>query len=121
MKATFTVDIEFDERQTDVEAIASALDRLMATALSTPGIMDEYGDPRIGEFFVAPEPGSRPERWAFYNPDQQTMLTTQTFPSYAEAIDAVPPMPDVLIVKFVVPTTGDDVGDEDNLEDEELP
>jgi hypothetical protein len=121
MKAAFTVEVEFDQRITDAESIASALDRLMETALSTPGIMEDYAEPRIGEFFVAPEPSSQFERWAFYNPDQQTMLTTQTCPSYAEAVDAVPPTPDVLIVKFVVPTIGEDVEDEDDLEDEELP
>ena len=40
--------------------IASAADRLMETALSTPGIMEEYGDPRFGEFFVAPADKTRP-------------------------------------------------------------
>ena len=38
---------------TDPEALASAADRLLETVLSTPGIVEEYGDPRFGEFFVA--------------------------------------------------------------------
>jgi len=38
------------------------MDRLLETALSTPGIMEEYGEPRIGEFFVAAADGSRPQR-----------------------------------------------------------
>jgi hypothetical protein len=55
------VDVEFDDSVTDPEALASAADRLMETALSTPGIMEEYGDPRFGEFFVAKADGNRPK------------------------------------------------------------
>lgn len=32
------------------------MDRLLETALSTPGILEDYGEPTIGEFFVAAEP-----------------------------------------------------------------
>ena len=52
---TLTVDIEYDPRKTDPEGLASAMDRLMETVLSTPGIMEEYGDPTVREFFVARE------------------------------------------------------------------
>lgn len=51
-KTTLTVEVEYNDRVTDPEAIASAADRLMETVLSTPGIMEEYGDPRFGEFLV---------------------------------------------------------------------
>ena len=61
MKTTLTVDINYDPDITDPEALASAADRLMETALSTPGIMEEYGNPRFGEFFVAKADGSRPK------------------------------------------------------------
>lgn len=61
MKTTLTVDVEYDDQVTDPEALASAADRLMETVLSTPGIMEEYGDPRFGEFFVAKADGSRPK------------------------------------------------------------
>jgi hypothetical protein len=57
-KTTLTVDIEYDPELTDPEGLASAMDRLLETALSTPGIMEEYGDPRIGEFLVAEPAGS---------------------------------------------------------------
>ena len=64
MKATLTVNVEFDPNVTDAESIASAADRLMETILSTPEIMEEYGDPRFAPFFVAPSaapvPQSRP-------------------------------------------------------------
>ena len=60
MKTTLTLDVEYDDQVTDPESIASAADRLMETALSTPGIMEEYGDPRFGEFFVAPADKTRP-------------------------------------------------------------
>ena len=46
MKARLYLDVEFDEKRTDAESLAAALDRLLKTALSTPGIMDEYGGSR---------------------------------------------------------------------------
>jgi len=55
MKTTLTVEIEYDPATTDPEGLACAMDRLMETALSIPDIMDEYGTPTIGEFFVAKE------------------------------------------------------------------
>ena len=89
---------EYDARATDPEGLASAMDRLMETVLSTPGIMEEYGDPRIGEFFVAgsqtlEKAGSACEpdsdaglkvrrRWALYCFDTDSLLTTQVYSSY---------------------------------------
>ena len=55
MKTTLTVEIEYDPAMTDGEGLACAMDRLLETALSTPGIFDEYGNPKVGEFFVAQE------------------------------------------------------------------
>ena len=55
MKTTLTVEIEYDSEMTDAEGLACAMDRLMETILSTPGIVEEYGNPRVGEFFVAKE------------------------------------------------------------------
>ena len=52
-KTTLTVDIQYDGRRTDPEALACAMDRLMETALSTPSILDEYGNPTVDEFLVA--------------------------------------------------------------------
>lgn len=49
-KARMFVDVSFDERVTDAEALACALDRLMETAMSIPGVLDEYGNPTVGEF-----------------------------------------------------------------------
>ncbi len=56
MKSTLTIDVEYDPDITDDESLASALDRLMETALSTPGILDECGNPQVGQFFIAPPP-----------------------------------------------------------------
>lgn len=53
MKTTLTVEIEYDPQKTDPESLACAMDRLLETALSIPEVMDEYGNPNIGEFFVA--------------------------------------------------------------------
>ena len=58
-KTTLTVDIEYDPKLTDPDGLASAMDRLLETAISTPGIMEEYANPRIGEFFVAQAAGER--------------------------------------------------------------
>ena len=55
MKTTLTVEIEYKPTMTDPEGLACAMDRLLETALSTPDIMEEYGDPTVGEFFVAKE------------------------------------------------------------------
>ena len=53
-----TVQVTFDEDKTDSESIASALDRLMETATSTPGVLDEYGKVSVGEFYP-PQVGER--------------------------------------------------------------
>jgi hypothetical protein len=52
LKTRFYVDVEFDDAVTDAESVATALDRLMETVLSTPGILEEYGDPEVGEFEI---------------------------------------------------------------------
>ena len=52
MKTTLTVEINYNPKKTDPEGLACAMDRLMETALSTPEILDEYGNPKVGEFFV---------------------------------------------------------------------
>ena len=51
-KTTLTCEIEYDPEVTDPEGLASAMDRLMETVLSTPGIMDEYANPQVGDFYV---------------------------------------------------------------------
>ena len=53
MKTKLTVEIDYDPRKTDPEGLACAMDRLLETALSIPEVMEEYGSPTIGEFFVA--------------------------------------------------------------------
>ena len=49
--AKFTLEVEFDPEITDEDSVASALDTLMETALSTPDILDDCGNPKVGEFF----------------------------------------------------------------------
>lgn len=51
--ARLYVDVRYDRKITDDESLAIALDRLLETALSTPGILDDYANPEIGDFFVA--------------------------------------------------------------------
>ncbi len=50
-KASLTIEVAYNDKITDPEALASALDTLMETALSTPEILDEYGNPHIGKFY----------------------------------------------------------------------
>lgn len=47
----FLVDVEFDGDTTDAESLAGALSTLMETALSTPGVLDEYGPVDVGSFY----------------------------------------------------------------------
>lgn len=50
--ATLTVDVDYNPAMTDPESLASAMDALLKTALSTPGVLEDYGDPVIHEFFT---------------------------------------------------------------------
>ena len=57
-RATLTLDVTYDPQVTDAESIAAAADRLLETALSTPGILDDYGNPTFDAFYVLTEPKS---------------------------------------------------------------
>jgi hypothetical protein len=50
-KALLTTTVEYDPTITDPESIACAMDRLLKTVLSTPGVIEEYGDFKVGEFY----------------------------------------------------------------------
>lgn len=50
-RATLCVGVHYDDENTDPEALASALDSLLGTALSTPGILDDYGAVHFEEFY----------------------------------------------------------------------
>ncbi|HBO44909.1 MAG TPA: hypothetical protein DD670_13470 [Planctomycetaceae bacterium] len=49
-KTTLLIDVRYDADVTDPDGLATALDRLLETALSTPGILDDHGNPRVGDF-----------------------------------------------------------------------
>jgi len=53
LKTLLTLEVEYDPTVTNPEGLAAAMDRLMETACSTPGILDDYANPMIGPFFVA--------------------------------------------------------------------
>jgi hypothetical protein len=55
-KALLTIEIEYDEEATDSEGVAYAIDRLIETARCQVAL-EEYGNPNIGEAFVAMEDG----------------------------------------------------------------
>ena len=48
----FVIKVGYDDRHTAPDALGEALDRLMETALSTPGILDDYGKVEIGRFEI---------------------------------------------------------------------
>ena len=53
--AKLTIEVEFDDEITDAEGMAAAVDILLNNALSTEGILDDYGNPQIGQPCVAKE------------------------------------------------------------------
>ena len=50
--ATLELEVRFEPQVTDAESLASAFDQLLETAMSTPGILDEYGSVIPGDFYV---------------------------------------------------------------------
>ena len=52
---TFTLEVSFDDEHTDADSVSDALDTLMDTATSTPGILDEHGSVSIGAFYPPKE------------------------------------------------------------------
>lgn len=58
MTVYLRTEVTYNPQVTDPEALSNMLDCLLETALSTPGITEEYGDPEIGGFLVS----SRPRR-----------------------------------------------------------
>lgn len=66
-KTKLTLEVEYDANLTDGEGLAVAFDRLLETALSTPGIMDDHGsvklDPNGFQSVNEPRPDDRIEEW----------------------------------------------------------
>lgn len=54
-KGFLKLPVTFDDQKTDLDSVSSALDTLMETALSTPGILDEYGVVEVGPLIVEPK------------------------------------------------------------------
>jgi len=50
---TVSFAVEFDDEKTDAESIATALGTVMETGLSTPGILEEYGEVSVADPLVA--------------------------------------------------------------------
>ena len=53
MKTHLTLEIEYDASLTDPDSLAMAMNGLLETACSTPGILDDCGNPTLGHFLVA--------------------------------------------------------------------
>lgn len=52
---TLQLTVRFNGDVTDGESLCSALDTLLETAMSTPGILDEYDNPKVSGFEIAIE------------------------------------------------------------------
>jgi hypothetical protein len=63
MKTKLTIEIEYAPEMTDPEGLAYAMDRLLKTAVSTPNILDEYGNPMMGEFLIAKDAANEPQSY----------------------------------------------------------
>ena len=51
-QAMLEIEVRFDPARTDAESIASAFDQLLETAMSTPGILEDYGSVIADAFYV---------------------------------------------------------------------
>ncbi len=50
--ATLQLTVRYDENITDADAVTNAANLLLSTALSTPDILQEYGNPTFSEFEI---------------------------------------------------------------------
>ncbi len=57
-KCLLCIPVNYDRDATDPEALACAFDHLLETAMSTPGILDEYNNPIIGPIYLGPDIGA---------------------------------------------------------------
>jgi hypothetical protein len=57
--ATLYLEVTYDPELTDAESLAKAMDILMETALSTPDLLDDYGNPGVGPFYATGRKSSR--------------------------------------------------------------
>lgn len=46
---TFTITVNYNPKITNEESVGAAVDNLLETALDTPGILDEYGNPDVSQ------------------------------------------------------------------------
>jgi hypothetical protein len=76
--AQLYVEVEFDPAVTDAESLATAMDRLMETVLSTPDILADYGNPAVKEFYAV---GKQPTRYVtcvqVVDPDSQAPVALE--------------------------------------------
>lgn len=90
--APLYVEVDFDPAQTDAESLASAMDILMKTALSTPDVLDDYGNPGVGRFYaIAKQPTRHVATVNVIDPDTKAPVAVEirkTEGGYLVGIDA---------------------------------
>ena len=102
MQTQLILTVDYDPAMTDPEGLAPAMDRLLETALSTPEILDEYGDPQFGEFFVAP-PAALPSRYVLYDFDADELACTNIYDDHQQAADDASECDNVIVVALPIP------------------
>ena len=90
--ARLYVDVNYDPKVTDAEGVSEALDTLLETAMSTPEILDEYGNPEVGAFCILRTPltvkMSEIKRTVWYDPEPDDSYADQEgFEEERAAID----------------------------------
>lgn len=54
-RVTFLLPVDYDDEVTDPDTLGDTLDRIFETALGTPWVMDECGDPHVGRLELPPQ------------------------------------------------------------------
>ena len=81
-KTMLTVEVRYDPAKTDPEGLACAMERLLETALSTPDVLEDYGNPKVGKFLVWPGPYGH--AWAIFF-DNNRRLGKMVYDTFAAA------------------------------------
>ena len=103
MTTTLLLQIECQAESTDPERLASALDQLLKTALSSLGSQDEYGHPTFGQFRVAEAPSVVTPRFVLFDFDLGELATTQVFSQYEDAAETANRLDNVLVIPLPAP------------------
>jgi hypothetical protein len=105
VKTKLMLEVDYDPKRTDPEGLARALDRLLETALSVTGSLDEYGNPKFGEFLTMEEPTSS-VRYALYDLAADELFATHVFGYSDRAAMVAANFDNLIVVPLAIPPRG---------------